>query len=112
MREGGDGHRATGTQLGASVWAGGWLAEGLLHAGRVDEALQVLTDALAFVERTGERFHEAELWRLRAEALRRSGADEAEAEAALERALASARQTNAKSLELRAEAALAALRSA
>ena len=112
MRQGGDGHRATGTELGASVWAGGWLAEGLLHAGRVEEALQVLTDALAFVERTGERFHEAELWRLRAEALRRHGANHAEAEAALERALASARQTNAKSLELRAEQALAELRSA
>ena len=57
MREGGAGHRATGTQLGASVWAGGWLAEGLLHAGRVEEALQVLDEALGFVERTGERFH-------------------------------------------------------
>ena len=112
MREGGAGHRATGTELGASVWAGGWLAEGLLHAGRVDEALQVISDALAFVERTGERFHEAELWRLRAQALRRSGAGDAETEAALERALASARQTNAKSLELRAEKALAELGSA
>jgi tetratricopeptide (TPR) repeat protein len=112
MREGGAGHRATGTQLGASVWAGGWLAEGLLHAGRVEEALQVLDEALGFVERTGERFHEAELWRLRAEALRRNGAEDAEAEAALERALASARQVNAKSLELRAETALAGLRSA
>ena len=111
MREGGAGHRATGTQLGASVWAGGWLAEGLLHDGRVDEALQVITDALAFVERTGERFHEAELWRLRAEALGRSGASLDEADAALEQALASARQTNAKSLELRAEKALAELRS-
>jgi hypothetical protein len=72
----------------------------------------VLTDALAFVERTGERFHEAELWRLRAQALRRSGAGDAETEAALERALASARRTNAKSLELRAEKALAELGSA
>ena len=112
MREGGAGHRATGTELGASVWAGGWLAEGLLRAGRVEEALHVLDEALAFVERTGERFHEAELWRLRALVLRRSGAGDAEAEAALDRALASARETNAKSLELRAEQALAELRSA
>jgi hypothetical protein len=63
------------------------------------------------VERTGERFHEAELWRLKAHALRQSGAGKAQAEAALERALVSARQVNAKSLELRAETALAALRS-
>ena len=111
MREGIAGHRATGTELGASVWSGGWLAEGLLKAGRVDEALQVITDALAFVERTGERFSEAELWRLRALALRRSGVGHAEIETALERALASARQVNAKSLELRAETALAELRS-
>jgi len=111
MREGMAGHRATGTELGASVWAGGWLAEGLLRAGRVHEALQVIADALAFVERTGERFHEAELWRLRAEALKQSGAGYVEIEAALERALASARQCSAKSLELRAEAALAQLRS-
>jgi hypothetical protein len=93
------------------VWAGAWLAEGLLHGGLVEDALQVVDEALVFVERTGERFHEAELWRLRAEALRRSGAGETQAEAALERALASARQTNAKSLELRAELALAELRS-
>ena len=110
MRQGGDGHRATGTELGASVWAGGWLAEGLLHAGRVDEALQVLTDALAFVERTGERFNEAELWRLRSLALRQRGAGNGEAKAALDRALASARETNAKSLELLAEKAMAELR--
>jgi tetratricopeptide (TPR) repeat protein len=111
MREGIAGHRATGTELGASVWSGAWLAEGLLEAGGVDEALQVITDALAFVERTGERFHEADLWRLRAEALRQSGAGEAQAEAMLERALAAARHCNAKSLELRAEGALAQLRS-
>ncbi len=111
MRQGIAGHRATGTALGASVWSGGWLAEALLRAGAVDEALHVIADALAFVERTGERFHAAELWRLRAFALRQTGAGYADTEAALERALASARQVNAKSLELRAEKALAELRS-
>jgi tetratricopeptide (TPR) repeat protein len=110
MREGIAGHRATGTQLGASVWSGAWLAEGLLRAGRVDDAVQVITEALAFVERTGERFHEAELWRLRAEAMPRQGGSAAETVAALERALASARQGNAKSLELRAAIALARVR--
>lgn len=71
----------------------------------------MISDALVFVERTGERFHEAELWRLRALALRQSGAGYAESEAALQRALASARQVNAKSLEQRVETALAQLRS-
>ncbi len=110
MREGIAGHRATGTELGASVWSGGWLAEGLLRAGLVEGALHVVDDALAFVERTGERFHEAELWRLQAESLRQNGAGEAEVEAALQRALVSARQCNAKSLELRAAMALAQAR--
>ena len=110
MREGIAGHRATGTELGASVWAGGWLAEGLLHAGEVEEALRVLDEALAFVDRTGERFHEAELWRLRAEALGRLGAGDEEISAALHRALASARHCNARSLELRAAMALARTR--
>jgi len=59
---------------------------------------------------TGERFHEAELWRLRAEAIPRQGGSAAETVAALERALASARQGNAKSLELRAAIALARAR--
>lgn len=103
MREGIAGHRATGTQLGASVWAGSWLAEGLLQAGAVQEALTVLDEALAFVDRTGEKFHEAELWRLRAAAiLRDAGPGSPEADAALVRAIAVARESHAKSLELRA----------
>ena len=47
----------------------GFLAEALAHAGRVDEGLQVLAEALDQVERTGERFCEAELWRLKGELL-------------------------------------------
>src|SRR3712207_7122200 len=41
----------------------------LFRSGRAREALDLLDDALGRVERTGERFTEPELHRLRAEAL-------------------------------------------
>jgi tetratricopeptide (TPR) repeat protein len=46
-----------------------YLAEALGRVGRVDEGLQVLAEALDQLERTNERFNEAELWRLRGELL-------------------------------------------
>jgi len=58
---------------------------------------------------TNERWWDAELHRLRAELLLCGGADAAEAEAALTRALEIARGQQAKSLELRAAHALARL---
>jgi len=79
--------------------AAGRLLKGLLLAqeGRAEEGVALMREGGA--------------GRLRAEALRRNGAGYDASKAALERALASARQTNAKSLELRAETALAELRS-
>jgi adenylate cyclase len=111
MREGIAGHRASGTQLGASVWEGAWLADGLLRVGAVAEAGRALDDALAFVERTGERFHEAELWRLRAAVMaHRTGAGGDDAAAALRQAITVAQRHDAKSLELRAAMDLLRLR--
>ena len=110
MREGIAGHRASGTELGSSVWSGGWLAEGLLSAGASAEAARLVDEALAFVERTGERFHEAELWRLKALALRQSGAGgDDEVAGVLRRAIAAAGRQGARSLELRAVMDLARL---
>ncbi|MBI3756842.1 MAG: adenylate cyclase, partial [Deltaproteobacteria bacterium] len=45
----------------------GLLAEVYLHDGQVEEGLATVAEALAFVERTEERFHEAELWRIKGE---------------------------------------------
>ncbi|HEV8355846.1 MAG TPA: protein kinase [Gemmatimonadales bacterium] len=110
MREGIAGHRASGTELGASVWSGGWLAEGLLSAGATAEAARLVDEALAFVERTGERFHEAELWRLKALALRQTGAaGDDEVAGVLRQAIAAAGRQGARSLELRAVMDLARL---
>jgi predicted ATPase len=84
-------------------------AEALGREGKTEEGLSVLAEALALAESTGERFHEAELHRLRGEFLLRrdlaSGAAR-EAEAGFQQALAVARRQQAKSLELRAAMSL------
>jgi predicted ATPase len=55
--------RATGTQsCQAHVLA--MLAETLADAGRLDEALEAVVEASALVERTGERYYEAEIDRV------------------------------------------------
>ncbi len=46
-----------------------WLAEAYEKEGQIEEGLQVLAEALAVVEKTGERFYEAELYRLKGELL-------------------------------------------
>ncbi len=41
------------------------LAEAYGKVGQVEEGLSVLAEALALVDKTGERFYEAELYRLK-----------------------------------------------
>src|SRR4029077_20276885 len=80
------------------------------QAGSPTQALALLIEALAIVQRTQERWFEAELHRLRAEALLAgSPRDAAEAEASLRRALAVARGQGAKFWERRAAIPLARL---
>jgi predicted ATPase len=55
------------------AWGIGLLAEACLRDHRPAEALRLLDDALARVERTGERLYEAELHRLRAVSLSAAG---------------------------------------
>ena len=45
-----------------------WLAEGYGKIGQVEEGLSLLTEALALVEKTGERRWEAELYRFKGRA--------------------------------------------
>ncbi len=91
------------------------LAEATALSGRLDEARQVLDQAVAAAEATGERFWEPELHRLRGElALRRPPgpdplAGEREAEVHLQHAVALARQRGARALELRAALSLGRL---
>jgi predicted ATPase len=70
----------------------------------------VLTEALALVDTTGERWCEAELHRLKGELLLQGSSENAtEAEACFHHALEIARTQQAKSFELRAATSLARL---
>lgn len=84
------------------------LAEALEHCGQAEEGLVAVAEALAAVDRTGERYYEAELHRLRGELLLQSGAGNKSAEAVrcFHRAIDIARRQRAKSLELRAAMSL------
>jgi predicted ATPase len=78
-------------------------------AGQIKEALSLLDDALQIVERTGERWLEAELYRHKGRLLLRQGHSEA-AEELYRKALSIAEEQEAKFWELRAAASLARLR--
>jgi len=107
---------------GSAIWRPCFLAvlaEGYRQAGATDEGLQVLAEALAAVQQTGEHVWEAELHRLQGELMlqtrrqppepRGDLAHVAEAEACLHQALAVARRQQARALELRAATSLARL---
>jgi tetratricopeptide (TPR) repeat protein len=86
------------------------LAEGLNHAGRVEEGLEALREAMDVATQTNEPFYEAELYRLTGDALVKAGiVSQSEAESCFHRAIEIARQKQAKSFELRAVMSLARL---
>ena len=78
-------------------------------AGQVDDAVSQLDEALQIVERTGERWLEAELNRHKGQLLLRQGHTEA-AEELYRKALRIAQEQEAKLWELRAAASLARFR--
>ncbi len=80
------------------------------RAGRIEEGLDALAEALNLVEETGERRWEAELYRLKGELLLiRSAKNRAEAEACFDQAIEIACRQSVKSLELRSATSLARL---
>jgi class 3 adenylate cyclase/predicted ATPase len=112
------------------------LAQAHATAGQVEEGLRVLAEALAMVQNTGERWWEAELYRLKGEFILKQAVGKespptapadatigaevrmgvyghspllTEAEACFRRALAVAQRQGAKSLELRAALSLVRL---
>jgi predicted ATPase len=94
------------------------LAEGYGKAGQTQEALIAVAEALDTVHKTGERFYEAELYRLKGTLFLQSGvqgpasrspAPQTESEACFHQAIEIARRQQAKSLELRATVGLARL---
>jgi len=86
------------------------LAEACGEAGRLDDGLSALTEALAAADEHGIRQYEAETHRLRGELLLRQDLSKAaEAQSCFERAIEIARKQSAKSLELRATISLSQL---
>jgi predicted ATPase len=101
--------RAAGAVLGWPFFLA-ILAEAHARAGQVEEGLAVISEALEFVARTGERDYEAEVRRVEGGLLlARSPSDPAGAEASFREALDVAGQQSAKSFELRAATSLARL---
>jgi adenylate cyclase len=99
----------TGTQLDLP-YAMRILAEAYLLAGRLDDALDAIERTLAAVELSGARLEEAELYRLKGEAmLARGNPSPAEAAACFERSIEVARGQGSRSWELRATISLARL---
>lgn len=86
------------------------LAQGYETQGHIADGLEVLDKAMTTVAKTGERYYEAELHRLRgALLLRPPASDVQQAETCLHRALTVARQQHATALELRAATTLSRL---
>jgi predicted ATPase len=118
--------RATGTGVGVPLYLS-LLAKACGKVGQAEEGLSTLAEALAVVDKTGERFYEAERYRLKGELTLQkfqvSGSKfqvpkspksevrspESEAEECFLKAIEIARKQQAKSLELRAVMSLSRL---
>jgi predicted ATPase/DNA-binding winged helix-turn-helix (wHTH) protein len=127
MRQGLAAYQSTGTEVIRPHFLA-LLAEAYAKAGRADEGLRVAEEALEAANRNGERYYQAELYRIKGELLLVKAAEKgvsravngrhvlgsmspalAEAEQSLRQALETARRQNAKSCELRAALSLARL---
>ena len=85
------------------------LARAHAACGRFDAAQKSISDALDHIQRTNERWAEAEVHRTAGELIATAGRNNKEAEAHFHRSLAIARQQGARSWELRAATSLARL---
>jgi predicted ATPase len=109
MRESLAGQLMIGSEL-APPWYMAWLSRALVNRGQVKEAVATVTEALERIEKTGERWCEAELHRLMGELLlHRTAAASGPPEKWFKEALAISQAQSAKSWELRAATSLARL---
>ncbi|MDA2921126.1 tetratricopeptide repeat protein, partial [Desulfobacterota bacterium AH_259_B03_O07] len=106
VRQGMADWRTTGAEIGRPHHLG-LLIETYLKVGEAEEGLTSIAEALAVVNKNGELYYEAELYRLKGELLLKLG--DAESEACFLKAIDIARRQGAKSLELRAVTSLSRL---
>ncbi len=85
------------------------LVEAYARAGRYTQGIVVVDEALAFVTQIGESYWNAEFYGTKGDMLLASAADAVEIERCYQAAIETARQQDAKSLELRAAVSLARL---
>ena len=97
---------ATSTSLVRPQFLGS-LAQALSKADQTQEALRVLNEAIAMVLNKGERYYEAELYRLKGELLLDS--DQTEAEQCFKKSLQIAESQKAKAWQLRTALSLSRL---
>ncbi|HEX7135826.1 MAG TPA: BTAD domain-containing putative transcriptional regulator [Iamia sp.] len=107
IEAGRSGVKASGARMLLHVFPA-FLADCYLAADRLDDAVAAAEDGLAEVESTGERWYEAELHRLRGEALWRRG-EPVQGEACIRTAITVASAQGALALAQRAEATLTLL---
>ena len=108
LRRGLAAYRATAAETWMSHYTA-LLARACEIAGQIEEALALLDDALQIVDRTGERWLGAELYRHKGDLLLRQGHPEA-AEELYRKALGIAREQEARLWELRAAVSVAQVR--
>jgi predicted ATPase len=113
MRHGMAAFRAAGAELERQYWLA-LLGEVYAKMGQYEQGRHALAEARTIVDKTGERWWEAELHRLEGELalqypLPRQELSLLEAESSFHKALEVARRQEAKSLELRAATSLARL---
>jgi hypothetical protein len=87
-----------------------FIASALGRLGRFDEGLRMVDESIQFIERTGQKYYEAELHRLKGELLlAQDASNAAQAEQSFGTAIEISRSQQAKSWELRATTSLARL---
>ena len=107
-------HHMLGLKAAASEYINdrclAFIATALGRLGRFDEGLQTIDEAFPFIERTGQRYYEAELHRLKGGLLlAHDASNAAQAEQSFRTAIEIARKQQARSWELRATTSLARL---
>ena len=101
--------RATGEEV-ATPHCFALIATALGRMGRFDEALRTIDESFPIIERTGARFFEAEVHRVKGELLlAQDASNAAQAEQSFRTAIEISRKQHAKSWELRATTSLARL---
>jgi predicted ATPase len=109
IRQGIEEYRATGAEnLRAHFLV--LLADAYKHAGKIEDGLSALEEALAAVSKTGQHFNQAELYRLSGVlVLAHSSENAPQAEALFQQAIDIAKRQSARSLQLRAVMSLSRL---